>query len=92
MPGDLVARLANPENLSVGSNTFRAPADTLLEADTTYYLVFNLEADAGIVFGLGVTAGVGDTPASDWSVEDMSWTLRDGARWGIDVTSVLQSR
>ena len=70
MPGDLVARLANPENLSVGSNTFQAPADTLLEADTTYYLVVNLEADAGIVFGLGVTAGIGDTPATDWSVEE----------------------
>ena len=90
MPGDLVARFANPESLAVGWNTFHAPADTLLEADTTYYLAVNLEADAGIVFGLGVTAGTGDQSASDWSVEDMSWTLRDGARWGVDVTSVLQ--
>ena len=90
MPGDLVTGFANPENLAVGWNTFQAPAGTVLETDSTYYLVVNLEGDAGLVFGLGVTAGIGDTPASDWSVEDMSWTLRDGARWGIDVTSVLQ--
>ena len=90
MPGDLVARFANPEPLAVGLNTFQAPADTLLEADTTYYLAVNLEADAAIVFGLGVTAGIGDPSASDWSVDDMSWTLRRDGSWGLDVTSVLQ--
>ena len=90
VPGDLVVRLANPENLAVGWNTFHAPDDTLLEADTTYYLAVNLEADTGIVFGLGVTAGIGEPSASDWSVQDMSWTFRDNSRWGIDVTSVLQ--
>ena len=90
MPGELVARFANPENLGVGWNTFYAPDGTLLEADSTYYLAVNLEADAGIVFGLGVTAGVGESSATDWSVEDMSWTLRDDGRWGVDVTSVLQ--
>ena len=90
IPGELVARFANPVNLAVGLNTFQAPADTWLEADTTYYLAVNLEADAGIVFGLGVTAGIGESPASDWGVQDMSWTLRNDGSWGIDVTSVLQ--
>ena len=48
IPGDLVAALANPENLEAGSNSFQAPASTVLEADTTYYLVVNLQGDAGL--------------------------------------------
>ena len=90
MPGDLVTGFANPENLAVGWNTFQAPAGTVLAADTTYYVIVNLQADAGLVFGLGVTAGIGEPLASDWSVEDMSWSLRDDGHWGADRTSVLQ--
>ena len=90
MPGDVVARFANPEPLTVGSNRFRAPFGTWIEPDSTYYLVVNLEADAGTVFGLGASAGTGRSANSDWAIDDLSWRYRDVGGWGIDVASVLR--
>ena len=90
MPGDVVARFTNPESLTVGSNRFRAPFGTWLEPDSTYYLAVNLEENVGTVFGLGTTAGIRDPSASDWTIDDSSWTYRDARGWGIDVASVLR--
>ena len=81
-PGDLVARLTNPNSLAVSSlvpearvvNTFTAPAKTMLSANTTYFLVFNDGRASSDLSNVVVytTASNAQTGADGWSIADAS--------------------
>ena len=56
-PGDLVATLTNPGTLVPDSlNTFTAPADTVLDANTTYFIMLNegISSTNKVIFAVGV--------------------------------------
>ena len=67
-PGDLVANLTNPDTLQSGLNTFTAPANTALAANTTYWLSFH-EGVSSRIF-LQRTAGLGETGLTGWTIAD----------------------
>ena len=75
---NVVATLTNPTSLGSGALTFTAPADTVLEANTTYWVV--VEATSGLI---SVTnSGAEDAGgANGWSIGNSRRT-RSGTSWG----------
>ena len=60
-PGELLARLGNPDSFTAGANRFWAPFSVVLDPNRTYHVVANLGADAPQAFSL-VTSGKSDVP------------------------------
>ncbi|MDE2988926.1 MAG: SwmB domain-containing protein [Chloroflexota bacterium] len=76
-PGSSLYTLANPASITNGAvNTFTAPADATLDANTQYFLV--METNTGS-FRLAQTRSTGedDGAASGWSIKD-----NRGIEWG----------
>ena len=66
--------LTNPERFSVGTNTFEAPADALLTAGATYFVVFEYGDADNRDFSLDTT----ESHAEDAALTD--WTIANRAR------------
>ena len=83
-PGALVAALANPGGAYVPGNFFAymAPANTVLQANTTYWIVLNEEQAQTDWQGWGKTAATGEDSASlpGWSIGN-SRLQRSGTSW-----------
>ena len=87
-PGALVATLGNPSTFATGAlNTFTAPANTVLAANTTYFLVLNDDLlNANDFARFGVTQSPGQTGVTGWSIADSSrGRLRGGEQWAESV-------
>ena len=89
-PGELVATFANPEAPLAGANTFAAPDDAVLAAETTYFLVVNLEAVTRYAFGLADPPEEDAQPSSGWSVAELSSSLADDGIWSADESHTLR--
>ena len=69
-----IATLTNPATIEVGQLTFTAPANTTLDAATTYYVLFHGEN----IWLESTTSDDEDTNGlSDWSVEDVRYRRDD---------------
>ena len=69
-----IATLTNPATIEVGQLTFTAPANTTLDAATTYYVLFHGEN----IWLESTTSDNEDTNSlSDWSVEDVRYQRDD---------------
>ena len=69
-----IATLTNPATFVAGQLTFTAPANTTLDASTTYYVLFHGEN----IFLRSTTSDDEDTNGlSDWSVEDVRYRRDD---------------
>ena len=69
-----IATLTNPATIEVGQLTFTAPANTTLDAATTYYVLFHGEN----IWLESTTSDNEDTNGlSDWSVEDVRYRRDD---------------
>ena len=87
-----VATLTNPATIEHGQLTFTAPANTTLDASTTYYVLFNGEN----IFLRSTTSDAEDTNGlSDWSVEDVRYRRDDrttGAFTEVAVSTPIRVR
>ncbi len=81
-PGNLVATLVNPGSFTSGGhhpiNTFRAPANTTLQPNTTYWLVLNDGRAGSDNLGYAFTASDHDSGASGWSIANQSYLWLSG--------------
>ena len=69
-----IATLTNPATIEVGQLTFTAPANTTLDASTTYYVLFHGES----VELESTTSDNEDTSGlSDWSIENVRYRRDD---------------
>lgn len=68
-PGDPVATFGNPPSISAGINTFTAPADTTLEASTTYWVMIH-EGVSGTRRNIPTTTSNDETGATNWTIGD----------------------
>ena len=86
-----IATLTNP-TISVGDLTFTAPANTTLDASTTYYVLFHGEN----IFLRSTTSNNEDSNGlSDWSVEDVRYRRDDrtsGALTEVAVSTPIRVR
>ena len=80
-PGALVATPNNPATLTnSGLNTFTAPADTTLAADTTYWISVNEGSSNRASFI--TTSGNGQTGEPGWSIGNQRlWRSSEGEGW-----------
>ena len=87
-----IATLTNPATLEYGQLTFTAPANTTLDASTTYYVLFHGEN----IFLQSTTSDDEDTNGlSDWSVEDVRYRRDDrttGAFTEVAVSTPIRVR
>ena len=80
--GDIVATLAKPGSLTSGSDAvFDAPANTVLDANTTYYLYFDGPATMTVWIrqGGGESGGYGLSQSKRWRYfpDSASWAVSD---------------
>ncbi len=87
-----IATLTNPATIEVGQLTFTAPANTTLDAATTYYVLFHGEN----IWLESTTSDNEDTNGlSDWSVEDVRYQRDDrttGAFTEVAVSTPIRVR
>ena len=87
-----IATLTNPATIEVGQLTFTAPANTTLDAATTYYVLFHGEN----IWLESTTSDDEDTNGlSDWSVEDVRYRRDDrmsGAFTEVAVSTPIRVR
>ena len=69
-PGDLVATLSNPSHFNTDEAIFRAPSGTMLDANTTYWVMIN-DGVTGMRINYSLTSGNGQTGQSGWSIGDV---------------------
>ncbi len=78
-PGTRLATLTNPANLTgAGAKNFNDPANTMLSANTTYWLVVSNAAETdGVGFRIGIAgnAMVDDGAARGWSIGNSLFKL-----------------
>ena len=87
-PGDLVATLTNPGNLSVGLNTFTAPANTRLDPSTSYWITVNEGIPTRAYTQL--TSGDDETGEPGWSIGNgLLKRSLETLDWGSQTHSVL---
>ena len=89
-PGDEVATLTNPDSFSdtASLHTFTAPANTVLEASTTYWI----SVHEGVALGalLGRTAGDGETGETGWSIGNgRLWRNVEAEDWSASTDSLV---
>ena len=90
-PDSTIATLTGGDVTSTGTTTFLAPDDTLLEPETTYYVVIDATGgDASAAYKLATTGATeeDDTPVTGWSIADAS--LRKDAIWIAGFGHVLR--
>ena len=82
-PGTAVATLTGPSSLEGGINTFDAPSNTMLSANTTYWLVFRATAFNNQGNLRQVTTYHKDSSGlPDWSIASVARrTFRNGGTW-----------
>ena len=87
-----IATLTNPATIEIGQLTFTAPANTTLDASTTYYVLFHGED----IWLESTTSDDEDTNGlSDWSVEDVRYRRDDrtsGAFTEVAVSTPIRVR
>ncbi len=92
-PGVLVATLTNPSSLTSNAvNTFTAPANTTLAANTTYFLVFNDGLTDSVINNVSfrATASHAQTGLTGWSIANSS-RFGDGSNsWIASLTLSLR--
>ena len=78
--------LTAPTTPSVGSNTFTAPTNTKLKANTTYWLIVRI---AGAAIKLGLTDSDAQTGASGWTMGDAHYHKSNLGitTWSVDSNS-----
>ena len=84
-PGTSVYVLTNPATITNDAlNTFTAPANAILESETTYHVV--VEAPSGDFDIRLVNSYAEDAvSASGWSISDTKWSkASDGGAWELD--------
>ena len=88
-PGNLVATLSNPATLTAGAlNTFTAPANTTLDASTTYWLSVSEGELSKLTYA--ATSGTSETGATGWSIGDTHlWRSEEGNTTWSSTTNVL---
>ena len=84
-----LATLNNPASLIAGTNTFTAPADTTLSANTTYYV--STQASTGT---LGGTSRVDEDSgaAAGWGIEDLLYERSGTNPWTQGATQKVRIR
>lgn len=80
-----VAELTNPTSVAVGKLSFTAPADTILSASTTYYVLVSTRAS----YSLQVTEGNDEDSKDGWSIGD-SHVSEDSSSNTATVDSALK--
>ena len=87
-PGDLVATLTNPGNLSIGLNTFTALANTRLDPSTSYWITVNEGIPARAYPQL--TSGDDETGEPGWSIGNgLLKRSVETVAWGSQTHSLL---
>ena len=87
-PGDLVATLTNPGNLSTGLNTFTAPANTRLDPSTNYWITVNEGIPTRAYPQL--TSGDDETGEPGWSIGNgLLKRSVETVAWGSQTHSLL---
>ena len=71
-PGDLVATFSNPSHFNTNEAIFRAPSGTMLDANTTYWVMINDGIDdvTSTRINYSLTSGNGQTGQPGWSIGD----------------------
>ena len=83
-PGDLVATFSNPSHFNTDEATFRAPSGTMLDANTTYWVMIN-DGVTGMRINYSLTSGNGQTGQSGWSIGDTHLRrLSEVNEWATD--------
>ena len=82
----------NPTTVSDGLNTFTAPADSVLAAQTNYFVY--IRALVGQIHGSATLSHAEDSEsAADWSIGNLSRTTTDnGENWGIPSEVMIRMR
>ena len=65
-PGDLVATLVNPDTIQTGNNRFTTPVNTVLEANTTYWL--SIHEGVSNRASVLILTGIDETGLTGWSI------------------------
>ena len=89
---ETIATLTGGDVTSTGTTTFLAPDDTLLEPETTYYVVIDATGgDASAAYKLATTGATeeDDTAVTGWSIADASWR-KDPTTWLAEFGHVLR--
>ena len=82
-PGNVVATFMNPTTFSTGLNTFTAPDDTTLTAETTYWVSVNDGVSDRIAFH--TVSEDTQTGASGWSIgDDRVWRSSESNSWATE--------
>ena len=95
-PGALLTSLRVPSSVSVGAVSYAAPADTMLSANTTYYVVLYTIGSFNLKLGSVETGDEDPGGQAGWGIEDAihwtrsnepvgSWEKSDGAAIRIRV-------
>ena len=95
-PGALLTSLRVPSSVSVGAVSYAAPADTVLSANTTYYVVLYTLGSFNLKLGSVETGDEDPGGQAGWGIEDAihwtrsnepvgSWEKSDGAAIRIRV-------
>ncbi|MDE0471757.1 MAG: fibronectin type III domain-containing protein [Ekhidna sp.] len=80
-PGTVIYTLSNPDALTANAvNTFTAPVNTMLAANTTYFLVAAVSNNLNV----SLTADNDETGASGWSIADGSRFLLNDSWFDSD--------
>ena len=83
-PGDLVATLSNPSHFNTDEAIFRAPSGTMLDANTTYWVMIN-DGVTGMRINYSLTSGNGQTGQPGWSIGDTHLRrLSEVNEWATD--------
>ena len=89
-PGALVATFMNPVSLTSQSlNTFTAPANTTLEASTTYWISVNEGVSSNRV-SFSATSADDETGEMGWSIgNDRLWRASETSNWAADSVNLV---
>ena len=89
-PGALVATFMNPVSLTNQSlNTFTAPANTTLEASTTYWISVNEGVSSNRV-SFSATSADDETGEMGWSIgDDRLWRASETSNWAADSVNLV---
>ena len=81
IPDSEVHSLTNPITVSLGLNTFTARAESVLDANTDYFV--HIRAPTGDLVGSSTLSGAEDSEsATDWSIANVSLgSIDNGANW-----------
>ena len=89
-PGDLVATLSNPSHFNTDEAIFRAPSGTMLDANTTYWVMIN-DGVTGMRINYSLTSGNGQTGQSGWSIGDVHLRrLSEVNEWATDDSDAVR--